>query len=60
LSIFKDENIHLDSTLQRLTEGTGKNKDFEILRRELVFRKYSLKTIKAYLYYKGQIYNAFQ
>ncbi len=40
LSIFKGENIHLDSTLQRLTEGTGENKDFEILRRELVFRKY--------------------
>jgi len=51
LFIFKGENIQLDSILQRLTEETGKNKDFQVLRRELVFRKYSPKTIKAYLYY---------
>ena len=51
LLLFDGENIHLDSTLQRLTEETGKNKDFEVLRRELVSRKYSPKTIKAYLHY---------
>ena len=51
LSLFDGENIHLDSTLQRLAEETGKNEDFQVLRRELIFGKYSPKTVKAYLYY---------
>jgi len=51
LSLFDGENIHLDSTLQRLAQETGKNEDFQVLRRELIFGKYSPKTVKAYLYY---------
>lgn len=43
ISIFKSENIDLDPSL--------KASNFEDLKRELTFRKYSPKTIKAYLYY---------
>ena len=43
ISIFESENIDLDPSL--------KASNFEDLKRELIFRKYSLKTIKAYLYY---------
>ena len=45
LSLFDGENIHLDSTLQRLAEETGKNEDFQVLRRELIFRKYRYTTL---------------
>ena len=45
LSLFDGERIYLDSSLQ------SSRGEFEDLRRELVSRKYSAKTIKAYVYY---------
>jgi site-specific recombinase XerD len=45
LSLFDGERIYLDSSLQ------SSRGEFEDLRRELVSRKYSTKTIKAYVYY---------
>lgn len=51
LSAFTGENINIDHSLQGLIKETAKNKNFEDLRRELVSRKYSPKTVKAYLYY---------
>jgi hypothetical protein len=38
-------------------EGRGEGYNFEDLRRELVSRKYSYKTIKAYLYYNKDFIN---
>ena len=45
ITAFGEENVDIDSALQFSRE------DFEDLRRELVARKYSIKTIKAYVYY---------
>ncbi len=47
LSIFEGESIDIDPSLQSLRE-------FEDLRRELVSRKYSAKTIKAYVHYNEE------
>ena len=55
LSVFVGERINIDSSLQRLVKETPESKDFEDLRRELVSRKYSPKTIKIYSYYNRDI-----
>jgi len=46
-SMFGEENITIDPTLQ----------DFDALERELVSRKYSPKTVKAYLHYNKELIN---
>ncbi len=58
LNVFKGETICIDPSLhiQRIPsplagEGKGEEDNFEDLRRELVSRKYSYKTVKGYLYY---------
>ena len=51
LSIFKGEKIELDPTLQVTKKSLKTELNFEDLRRELTFRKYSPKTIKAYIHY---------
>ena len=51
LSIFKGEKIELDPTLQVTKKSLKTEINFEDLRRELTFRKYSPKTIKAYIHY---------
>jgi len=63
LKAFEGEKIHIDPTLQielprpviakrpERSEGTPKQSHFEDLRRELISRKYSYKTVKCYLYY---------
>ena len=63
LKVFEGEEIHIDPVLQtkppipvivrrpEQREGTPKQYQFEDLRRELVSRKYSYKTVKGYLYY---------
>jgi len=65
LEVFKDEEIHIDPALQGtvpdLRTGlpislggvveSGLSPAFEDLRRELVSRKYSYRTVKGYLYY---------
>ncbi|MDY6863224.1 MAG: site-specific tyrosine recombinase/integron integrase [Thermodesulfobacteriota bacterium] len=51
LSIFDGKEIELDHALQIGKEKQKPAIDFEDLRRELTFRKYSPKTIKAYLHY---------
>ncbi|MCD6106830.1 MAG: hypothetical protein J7J57_01230 [Caldisericaceae bacterium] len=44
--IFKDEDVLIDPSLKKKEKVL-----FENLRREMASRKYSLKTIKAYIYY---------
>lgn len=51
LKVFDGEEIQIDSNLQVRFHTSSMIHDFETLRRELVSRKYSYKTIKAYLYY---------
>ena len=64
LKVFEGEKIHLDPALQsqasnvviarhpELVEGSKQSQGaFEDLRRELLSRKYSYKTVKGYLYY---------
>jgi hypothetical protein len=59
LKVFGDENVQIDPSFQSYLPKTSSSKDkakqeqsqFEDLRRELVSRKYSYKTIKGYLYY---------
>ena len=51
LSIFKGEKTELDPTLQVTKKSLKTELNFEDLRRELSFRKYSPKTIKAYIHY---------
>ncbi len=51
LSIFVGEKIDLDPALQATKEKPKSPADFEDLNRELSFRKYSPKTIKAYFHY---------
>ena len=60
LKVFWDEEVKIDPTLKTVTskvkdtpsplegEGWGEGYNFEDLRRELVSRKYSYKTIKGY------------
>lgn len=72
LEVFEGEEIHIDPALKGtvpdlLTEQSGvvesalslqdKRHDFEDLRRELVSRKYSYKTIKGYIYYNRDFLN---
>jgi len=47
ISVFAGENINIDSTLQK----------FDALERELISRKYSPKTVKAYLHYNREPIN---
>jgi len=61
LKIFEGEKIYIDPALQTknvpsLLVGEGKD-IFENLRRELVSRKYSYKTVKTYLYYNKNFLN---
>jgi site-specific recombinase XerD len=71
LEVFEGEKIHLDSTLQEQlssaktsTSVIARSKatkqslhNFEGLRRELLSRKYSYKTVKGYLYYNRDFLN---
>jgi len=69
LKIFGDNEVQIDPTLKTATskvrdtpsplvgEGRGEGYNFEDLRRELVSRKYSYKTIKSYLYYNKDFIN---
>ncbi len=54
LRVFEDEEIYIDPTLQ-LRPSTLPNYSFEDLRRELVSRKYSYKTVKSYTYYNRDL-----
>jgi site-specific recombinase XerD len=49
--VFKGKKINIDPTLQSLKDKTKISGNFEELKRELVSRKYSPKTIKAYIHY---------
>ncbi len=49
--IFREENIWIDPSLRQKSEIL-----FEDLRREMVSRKYSLKTIKAYIHYNRDLF----
>lgn len=51
LTAFTGEKINIDSSLQGLMKEIEINRSFEDLRRELISRKYSPKTVKAYLHY---------
>ncbi|MFH1672810.1 MAG: hypothetical protein ABIF87_05230 [Pseudomonadota bacterium] len=69
LKVFGDEDIYLDPTLKTTAskarnapaplagEGWGEGYSFEELRRELVSRKYSHKTVKGYIYYNKDLIN---
>ena len=51
LSIFGEEEIELDPSLQPAKKRPEPAANLESLKRELTFRKYSPKTIKSYLHY---------
>ncbi|MDI6734739.1 MAG: hypothetical protein QME42_00865 [bacterium] len=51
VAVFQGEKINIDPALQPLKDKIQVNGNFEDLRRELVSRKYSPKTIKAYIHY---------
>ena len=54
LNIFKDKNVWIDPSLKRVVGQpfrVAKRYSFEDLRKEMVSRKYSPRTIKAYLSY---------
>lgn len=67
LKIFEGEEIHIDPALQLSASVIAKAKSpkqsqpisleysFEDLRRELVSRKYSYKTVKSYIYYNKDL-----
>jgi len=63
LEVFEGEKIYIDPVLQtRFSSITARNKatkqflyKFEDLRRELISRKYSPKTIKAYVHYNENL-----
>jgi len=68
LKIFEGEKIHIGSALQTgvssiiasnepLIKSVAKQSQFEDLRRELISRKYSYKTVKAYIYYNKDLLN---
>lgn len=54
-SLFEDERLEIDPFLQILREKAKPMRDFEDLRRDLVSRKYSPKTIKTYIYYNEEL-----
>ena len=54
LGLFRNENVWIDPSLRREKED---NTIFETLRKEMVSRKYSPKTIKAYIYYNEDLLN---
>ena len=51
LSIFDGEKIDLDPASQAIKENPKPPNNFEALKKELTSRKYSPRTIKAYLHY---------
>ena len=67
LKAFENEEIHLDPVLKGtvpdlrtkrsevVESGLSPKFDFEDLRRELVSRKYSYKTVKSYIYYNKDL-----
>lgn len=62
LKVFDGEKIQLDSALspqpqEEISPSTSLTYDFEDLRRELVSRKYSYKTVKGYIYYNRDLLN---
>jgi len=61
LGVFESEKVYIDPALQVNTipfVGEGKGEGvFEDLRRELVSRKYSYKTVKVYFYYNKDLLN---
>ena len=69
LKVFEGEKINIDPALQAQLpkvknipsplagEGQGEGDNFEDLRRELLSRKYSYRTVKGYLYYNRDFLN---
>jgi site-specific recombinase XerD len=57
LYIFKNENVWIDPSLKQVghTFRFAEESLFEDLRKEMVSRKYSPKTIKAYIYYNKDL-----
>lgn len=62
LEVFKGEKIHIDSALRTqqpfplsLQSEERKQSHFEDLRKELLSRKYSYKTVKVYIYYNRDL-----
>jgi hypothetical protein len=53
LDIFRDENVWIDPSLRQIVGQTFRfaKEPLEDLRREMVSRKYSPKTIKTYIHY---------
>ncbi len=63
LEVFEGEKVYIDPALQTkefpsplVGEGKGEG-EFEDLRRELLSRKYSYKTVKAYIYFNRDFRN---
>lgn len=56
-SLFEDERLEIDPFLQTLREKAKPMRDFEDLRRDLVSRKYSPKTIKTYKHLVNNTYH---
>ncbi|MCX8167218.1 MAG: site-specific integrase [Candidatus Micrarchaeota archaeon] len=57
LRAFEGEEIYIDPVLQTELSFRQLHRDFENLRRELVSRKYSYKTIKSYIFYNRDFLN---
>ena len=53
-SLFEGTSLNIDPSLQTIVDGVD-SKNFEDLRRELISRKYSPKTIKAYIHYNEDL-----
>jgi site-specific recombinase XerD len=57
LKVFEGEKISIDSVLKSELSLKQLHHDFEDLRRELISRKYSYKTIKSYIFYNRDFLN---
>jgi len=54
-SLFEGERLEIDPSLQTLGEKAKPVRDFGDLRRDLISRKYSPKTINAYIHYNEDL-----
>ncbi|GFO96106.1 phage integrase family protein, partial [groundwater metagenome] len=50
-SLFEGERLNIDPSLQTIADRANPMRDFDDIQRELISRKYSPKTIKAYIHY---------
>jgi site-specific recombinase XerD len=53
--LFEGERLDIDPSLKTIVEKAKPMRDFEELQRELISRKYSSKTIKAYIHYNEDL-----